>query len=380
MLQLILLLIIVFLGIGWFWGYRYSLKKNLNSSPPALTQYFLGVNYLLNEQPDQAVDAFLKALEVNVSTAEIYLALGNLFRKQGKLERAIRVHQTLFNYPHLGTTLLGQAHLELAEDYLASGIFNQAEQQLSILLSLKYQEKQTLELLLKLYQIQQEWEKSIQIVLQLIKQFGEDKSLVLEHCYCELAEQAFNKALWDEGLNWLKQVPKAKLSSVRSNYLLACLWLKKAEQNKALKILASGFKKSSSYWDEVFPELLNHFWQAGCLDSLVDLCRQQDLKIVGLGLIESLLLLQSKAEAEDFLAQILMMPQSLVNLKKILRLAVRYTIDLKRYWPAIETQFLYWTPQTEEYCCQICGFSSRSFYWCCPGCHHWESIHCKVIN
>ncbi len=380
MLQLIFFVVVVVFGIGWFVGYRYALKKNLLASPPVLTQYFLGVNYLLNEQPDQAVDAFLKALEINVHTAEICLALGNLFRKQGKLERAIKMHQTLFDYPGLGNMLLGQAHLELAEDYLASGIFNQAEEQLSILLSLKYQEKQVLELLLKLYQIQQEWEKEIDIAVRLIKQFGDDKNLVLEHCYCELAEQAFKKGLWDESLKWLKHAYKIKNVSIRASYLLTHLWLKKKEPNRALKIIKISLKKSSLYWSELLPNLVREFWYEGYLNDFIELCWHKDLRIVGLGLVESLFLVQRRSDAENILKKILRMPLHLIDFKRILNLAIKYAVDLKQYWPIIETQLLCWAPQTENYVCRICGFNSRNFYWCCPGCHSWESIYSRVVK
>ena len=128
MLQLLLLLLPIAAVSGWFLGYRR--KKYIedeNESAFISPDYFLSLNYLINEQPDKAVDVFIRMLEVNTDTVETHLALGNLFRRRGEVDRAIRIHQNLIARPQLAKAQRMQALFELAQDYLRVGVLDRAE-------------------------------------------------------------------------------------------------------------------------------------------------------------------------------------------------------------------------------------------------------------
>src|SRR4030065_2811850 len=128
MLQLLLLLLPIAAISGWITGYRHKKSTEIEANPSLIPHdYFLGLNYLINEQPDKAVDVFIKMLEVNTDTVETHLALGNLFRRRGEVDRAIRIHQNLIARPSLRREQRSQALLELGQDYMQAGLLDRAE-------------------------------------------------------------------------------------------------------------------------------------------------------------------------------------------------------------------------------------------------------------
>ena len=132
------ILLTVAIAIGFFLGRRgtAAVRQRLFSST-LKKRYFQGLNYLLNEQPDKAVDAFIDALEVNDNTLETHLALGKLMRKQGQVDRAIRIHQNLLARPQLNLPDQHQVHLELARDFMAAGLLDRAEMLLRDVMALR---------------------------------------------------------------------------------------------------------------------------------------------------------------------------------------------------------------------------------------------------
>src|SRR5882757_2346995 len=132
-----LLVIPVVFGLGWM-AARFDLKHLLSDAASLPRSYFRGLNFLLNEQPDQAIDAFIEVLKLDPETIELHFALGNLFRRRGETERAIRVHQNLLVRPDLPQEQQGQANYELGQDYLKAGLFDRAEETFGLLLNSTY--------------------------------------------------------------------------------------------------------------------------------------------------------------------------------------------------------------------------------------------------
>ena len=161
-------LFFVAIVIGWTLG-RRSQKKAVVNSPDLPSQYYKGLNYLLDGKPDGAVDAFINALEVNSETLETHIALGNLLRKRGEVDRAIRIHQNLLARPSLPRTQVHQAHLELARDYISAGLLDRAERLLLDLVQESPDQRRASQWhLLDIYQSEREWQKAIDTAADLL--------------------------------------------------------------------------------------------------------------------------------------------------------------------------------------------------------------------
>ena len=192
MLELIIILLPIAAASGWLVarrGYEKREQKPLQDCSPA---YFKCLNYLLNEQPDKAIDVFIKLLEVDSDTVETHMALGNLFRRRGEVERAIRIHQNLIARPSLSRQQRAQALLELGQDYMRAGLFDRAENLFVELAETKLYNKQALTNLLEIYQQEKDWAKAVAIGRRLSRQNRELRPQ-LAHFECELAAQALQQ-------------------------------------------------------------------------------------------------------------------------------------------------------------------------------------------
>ena len=145
---------------GWYYG-RKDARERINSPAgvPGMSQdYFKGLNYLLNDRPDKAIEVFIKVLEVESETVETHLALGNLFRRRGEVDRAIRIHQNLVARPSLDKEQRALALLELGIDYMRSGLLDRAETLFKELIQTGMYERQVLRHLVDIYQQEQDWD------------------------------------------------------------------------------------------------------------------------------------------------------------------------------------------------------------------------------
>ena len=166
---------------GWL-GARIEQKRRARRNAFDLpSAYFKGLNFLLNEQPDKAIEVFTQVLEVNSETVETHLALGNLFRRRGEVERAIRIHQNLIARPTLDREQRSHALLELGQDYLKAGLFDRAENLFLELAEIRLHSEQALRLLLRIYQQEKEWGKAISSARKLARLSGENMNSVIAH-------------------------------------------------------------------------------------------------------------------------------------------------------------------------------------------------------
>ena len=148
-----------FFVLGWI-AARIDIKQLVNESRALPHSYFKGLNFLLNEQPDQAIEAFIEAARVDPETIELHFTLGSLFRRRGETDRAIRMHQHLIDRDALDPSQRLHALSELGQDYLKAGLLDRAEE---IFLKLRGTEcdEDALKNLLEIYQQEKEWKKAI---------------------------------------------------------------------------------------------------------------------------------------------------------------------------------------------------------------------------
>ena len=172
---------------GW-WAARRDMQRN--QAKPIPGHYLKGINYLLNEQPDKAIDLFVNVVDLDADTVETYIVLGNLLRRRGEVERAIRLHQNLIARPDLDDRTKADALLELARDYLKSGLFDRAEHLLGGVLDTGSHQLEALHHLREIYEQEKEWKKAIHVARNIEREGGGPQQEIIAQYYCELGENA----------------------------------------------------------------------------------------------------------------------------------------------------------------------------------------------
>ena len=384
----LLLLIFVAIAIGWLLGYK-SQRIGKEESGSLHPQYYKGLNFLIDEQPDGALDTFIGALEVNSETLETHIAVGNLMRRRGEVERAIRVHQNLLSRPSLPPEQLHQAHLELAKDFISAGLLDRAELLLLDLIKEAPELKSVaMRHLLEIYQDEKEWQQAIDTARQLLPRRSLLKSsqpvdisiaVALSHYCCEMAEEAMNKKDYHAARANLKQALSYEKRCVRASLLLATVEYRTGHFTRAVKNL-----KKVREQDPVFiPETI----------SLLKLCYQElddeqaflnDLKqaliicpsvTTLLELIEAIKEQQGSHAATEYFAAELSRRPSLRGIAKFVELhaiqpSERISTSMKLLTNLLD-QLLKNKPL---YQCQHCGFAGKHLHWLCPSCKQWGQV------
>lgn len=378
MMELLLLLLPVAAASGWFAAKRSSACKE-SSSFDCTPIYFRGLNHLLNEQPDKAIDVFVEMLEVNSETVETHLALGNLFRRRGEVDRAIRIHQNLIARPTLTRSQRAQALLELGQDYMRAGLFDRAENLFNELRELNDHQDQALENLRIIYQQEKEWDKCLDVTTRLEKLTG--ASLVSEraHYYCELVEEALLRKDQNLALTLLKKARATDHESVRTTLLQARMEASAGNYQSAINSFSRIEQQDPAYISEYLPELIECYRQLGNRQGLSQYLRQLFTRHRSTATALALADLIQKDDGDDaavaFLSDYLNHDPNLEGLSRLIAL------DLKSIGSREDEMLLMIQKLTGKllknspaYHCGRCGFSAKTLHWQCPGCNTWGSL------
>ena len=217
---LLFLLLPVAAFSGWVLGRRRSERTSGARVSELSTSYFRGLNYLLNEQQDKAIEVFLKLAEINRDTVETHLALGNLFRRRGEVDRAIRVHQNLIARPNLSQEEKTVALLELGEDYMRAGLLDRAETLFADLVAMDALAPSALRHLIAIYQHERDWDKAIEHAQRLERATGEPQSAMIAQFHCELADQARAQGARDDARRHVDDAFAVEPECVRASMIL----------------------------------------------------------------------------------------------------------------------------------------------------------------
>lgn len=376
MLQLLLLLLPIAATSGWIAGYRYkkSIKHKIDDSaiPPG---YFAGLNYLINEQPDKAVDVFIKVLSVNTDTVETHLALGNLFRRRGEVDRAIRIHQNLIARPQLSEKHKMQALSELAHDYLRAGVFDRAEHLFLKLIEMSGYEQAALKSLISIYQQQRDWRQAIASAkkLETLAQVKMDSAIA--HYYCELAEGLE----LEEGYKHLKKALKHDGNCVRANIVLARNLFNAKQYKQSIKAARAVYDQDPEYVSEVIDILAASYKEIGADKEFIKYLSERVLKspriYYVLAMAENLRERNGDSSAINYLADQLPRCLSLRGLKYMLDLYINHADSKMKEQLSLLKEFTKKLLENKPvYRCTHCGFSSKNLYWQCPSCRRWNVI------
>lgn len=380
MLQLLLLLLPIAALSGWFVGWRHKKSTESEPNPSAVPSgYFLGLNYIINDQPDKAVDVFIKMLEVNTDTVETHLALGNLFRRRGEVDRAIRIHQNLIARPQLNQKQKMQALLELAQDYLRAGVFDRAEKLFLELLAAGGDVAISLNSLINIYQQQKDWHQAITAAKKLENLNGVSMRQAIAHYYCELAEQERSNKRFEEVKSCLSQALKQDKNCARANIILGQLHFSAADYNQAIKAFTSVYDQDPEYVSEVITLLAKSYHNLGKEKEFVEYLQAKIAEkpriYYILAMADYLLLKQGDEAGLEYLAQQMPRCLSMRGLGRMLELYInKVDSNLKDQLILLKEFVDKLAANKPVYRCVHCGFAVKNLYWQCPSCRRWNSI------
>ncbi len=264
-----LLALPLFFALGWL-AARVDIKQLLLESRALPRSYFKGLNFLLNEQPDKAIEAFIEVVKVDPQTIELHFALGSLFRRRGEVERAIRMHQNLVERPDLAPEQKLAALFELAQDYFKAGLLDRAEELFTKLETTAYAE-QALRFLLEIYEQEKEWHKAIGIAGKLETVTGRSHQKEVANFCCELAISEIMHSRPEAARPHLAQALAHHRMCVRANMLLGDLEIAAGNPEAAIEAWKRIESQNPHYLALVAERLYSAFKQRGRVEEGVNL-------------------------------------------------------------------------------------------------------------
>ena len=371
-----LLIFPLFFAMGWM-AARIDIKQLLSESSVLPRSYFQGLNFLLNEQQDKAIEAFIEVVKVDPQTVELHFALGSLFRRRGEVDRALRMHLNLVERADLEEDKRQQALFELAQDYLKAGILDRAEELFKQLQDTSYA-KLALDFLLELYQKEKDWLKAIDVAQRLDVISGQPHGKEAAFFYCELAAAELAHKQVDAARAHLEQALKANPQAVRATIMLGDLESAAQNNSHAIEIWKRIEQQNPQYLPLVAERLLAAYQQTGCMDTGIIVLQDYLAKYPSLDLMNVLfhaILQRDGAEAAYKLVRDeLQRNPTLLGLDKLLEARLLEISDDRRADVEMVKKLVYQrTRSLAMYRCSNCGFKARQFYWHCPACHGWET-------
>ncbi|MDO3382548.1 lipopolysaccharide assembly protein LapB [Gilvimarinus algae] len=375
----------VSVAVGFALG-RLS-RRHLQSQYPKdyALNYYKGLSYLFNEQPDSAIDAFIGSLEVNSDTLETHLALGNMLRRRGEVTKAIKIHQNLLARPGLNTRQQHESQLELARDYIKSGLLDRAEALLLELVKISSAYKQAaLEHLIEIYQDENEWDNAISAASQLDgKHYRPKSGLGLKqlqaHFACEQAQEDMAQRNFSKARTHLQEALGFDSDSARASLLFARLEIHQSRFREALDHLHKIPQQDADYLIEALDMICECYEKIGEPKALQKYLRSLLAEYPSNSLVikiaERLRWLENDYVAADFIAEQLKQRPSIRTLNRLVELHLPHSEGRAKENLQLLKQLVDRVIEEKpSYCCNKCGFTGNSLHWLCPGCKTWGSV------
>jgi lipopolysaccharide biosynthesis regulator YciM len=364
--------------LGWFLGRWNRGRQRALPAKFASAEYFKGLNFLLEEEPDKAIEVFIRMAEVDSDTVETHFALGSLFRRRGEADRAIRIHQNLIARPNLSRAHRAQALYELGQDYLRAGLLDRTETILLELLDAPSYTEQVLHSLVALYELQRDWDQAIAMRRRLEALTGASEKETIAQYYCELAEAALLSKDLPAAQKFLRRAQSQQEDCVRAHLMLAQIAEQAGDWDESRRQYLQVLKHEIRYATEVLPSLArivrklegdeafsdtlarlragsaqatNHIAMAAILDAGLDDPVSREC-------------VQEYLRTEPTLRVLYQMHQAL---------AARHGGQAADDIEPLQTAVRNLMKNGPRYRCEECGFRSRTLYWQCPSCRTWNS-------
>ncbi|NLC35315.1 MAG: lipopolysaccharide assembly protein LapB [Alcaligenaceae bacterium] len=408
-------------ALGWI-AARVDFRQMLSETRSLPSSYFKGLNFLLNEEPDRAIDAFVEVAKLDPETTELHFALGSLFRRRGEMERAIRVHQSLLSRSDLPQADREAAQHELAQDFLKAGMLDRAEQAFEAVLDTRYAVP-AVRALIRIYESVHDWPRAIESVKRL-RALVDEPVPQLVHYHCEMAEaamatkpphmehagQALDAA--DNAARELRKEEGSAASEVRIAILRARLAILRGSVEDQCKYLVSVLDIAPAYASLVAADMLESYRKLGQASEGLQLLRDHYTRYPALDVFNvvfrEIRSQQGHRPAWAFAREALRAQPSMLGLDRLLEVELaageKRPLDYARQanesdadpaqadpsavleiaagadFTLLRSIIHRHTQRLDRYACQTCGFEARHFYWQCPGCNSWETYQPRRLE
>jgi lipopolysaccharide biosynthesis regulator YciM len=369
-----LLALPLFFGLGWL-AARIDIRHLVRESRALPRSYFAGLNFLLNEQPDRAIDSFIEATSKDPQTVELQFALGNLFRRRGETDRAIQIHQALAAREDVRAEQRLNARLELGLDFLKAGLLDRAEETF-VGLRGSAVDIEALHHLLDIYQQEKEWHKAIDIARALPENESHRAQKDIAQFLCELATQALAQSRMGDARSLLGEALATHRKCVRALMLLGDAAA--AEQK---------WEEAIEHWQRI--EQQNPVYLALVASRMADAYRKLGRERQGITLLKSYLERHASLDLLDVVfkeeldtegptgaltREELRRNPTLLGLDKLLEAQMQTLPPEARTDSDLMKNIIHaHTRRVARYRCDSCGFKARQFHWRCPACGGWET-------
>jgi lipopolysaccharide assembly protein B len=366
----------VFFGLGWV-AARIDIRQLLSESRSLPQGYFKGLNFLLNEQPDKAIDAFIEIVKLDPETVELHFALGNLFRRRGEIERAIRVHQNLLARADLPQESQVHSRFELGQDYLKAGLLDRAEETFNQLVDTTYS-VQARRALLEIYQREKEWQRAIEAALALQESGAGSRQKEIAQFYCELAQDELVHTHTDAALPLLEKALASDRKNVRATMLLGDVHIAMGDTEAALMAWRRVEQQSVPHVALVAQRLMDGYRTLGRPQEGLNLLKSYLAEASSIDLLEvvfkAVIELDGVDAANQLVSAELRRTPTLLGLDKLLEARmINAAPEVRPELSVVQNLVHNYTQKLARYQCSHCGFKAKQFYWQCPGCNQWET-------
>ncbi|MEO7014756.1 MAG: lipopolysaccharide assembly protein LapB [Dokdonella sp.] len=378
-LHLLFLLLPLAALSGWYVARRGSERTSGARVSELSSNYFRGLNYLLNEQQDKAIEVFLKLAEYNRDTVETHLALGNLFRRRGEVDRAIRVHQNLIARPSLSDEHKTIALLELGEDYMRAGLLDRAETLFTDLVAMNALAPSALTHLVSIYQHERDWNKAIDNATKLEAASGESHGAMIAQFHCELAEQARSRQAWDEARTCLDAALAAEDDCIRASMIRGHIEAACGNFVAAIDAFEHVAERDVDYVPEILSPLLDCYAKAQAMQRAEEFLLRMTERHQGVSPVLALARLYARTRGEK--AAVEFLTRQLHQRPSVRALMALIDANLHSAQGEARESLLIQRDLTRKllegqamYRCSRCGFGAKAHHWQCPSCKNWSTI------
>ena len=385
MLELLFLLLPVAAGYGWVMGRNSVRQAQQRQSSILAKHYYRGLNFLLSDEPDKAVDTLIKMIDLDSDTVETHIAMGKFFRHRGELDRAIRVHQNLVSKEQISAIQRESALYELGRDYILAGFLERAENAFVQLLNSQKHFLNAQIQLFNIYQTTKEWPRAIELAEQMIDAGGDSDELCsrVAHFYCEQASIDFDENQLESAQNNLKKAITADEKAVRPWLLMGEIAMQQHNFDDAIDCLMQIPSRDINWLSEAVPlieECADKLNDRSKLNKVLDEYWQQCASAY----LAKVKLMAKDGEvsnaAEVLLAQLKKHP-TMKGFKTLMGLYIdlqgqdlqdhqQSTNSLVLLKELVEEQI----KQRPKYKCHSCGFAGSKIHWLCPSCKKWGVV------
>jgi lipopolysaccharide biosynthesis regulator YciM len=366
----------LFFALGWI-AARIDIKHLLRESRALPLSYFRGLNFLLNEQPDKAIESFIEVVKVDPQTIDLHFALGNLFRRQGEIDRAIRMHQNLLDRPDLPADKRQIAVFELAQDFHRAGLLDRAEGMFSKLDGTPF-ELQSIGFLLQIFEQEKDWQKAIAVTKRMEALAKRPYFKEIAHYYCELAQDEMLHSQLDEARGHLEQALSEYKLCTRATMLLGDIEAQKGDYPAAIAAWQRIESQNPAFLGLAADRLADAYRRIGDVAQGIRVLRSYEDQYPSLDVLNALFNQILAHEGSDAAAQLikdeLNRNPTLLGLDKLLEAQLmaapaerRNDLELVK---GLVGQHI---KRLGMYRCEQCGFRAKQYYWRCPGCGKWET-------